>query len=563
MTINDDMPQPVTRNPNNMNREKLIGLYAQSFQDNWNLPAFSDYQGSTTTYGEAAQIIRQIHCYFRESGIRQGDKIAILGRNSSNWAIAFLAVSGYGAVSVPVLPDFNPDDIHHILNHSGSMFLFVAEGLYEKLDAAKIPDVKGMVSLTNFSALAFTHPEERERWKTCFTIEHAGESKPENIQLQEFEADELCVLSYTSGTSGYSKGVMIPACSLLSNIVYAQDHMPLKAGDRIVSFLPMAHVFGLLFEFLFPVSVGCHVSFLTKPPTPQLIVKAFQEVKPHLILSVPLVIEKIYRKRILPKLEKPALKFLLKVPGIQLLLYKKVRASLVETFGGNFHEIVIGGAPLNHEVETFFRKIKFPFTIGYGMTECGPLISYEPATSFRPTSAGKLVDRMEVRIDSKDPYTEVGEILVKGTNNMLGYYKNEKATAEAIDAEGWLHTGDLGIIDQDNFIYIRGRCKNMLLGPSGQNIYPEEMEAKLCNYPYVLECVITEREGKFVAFVYPDQELIEAEKTDESRLKEIMTENCKQVNKELPKYSQLSSISLVDKEFEKTPKRNIKRYLYT
>jgi long-chain acyl-CoA synthetase len=546
-----------------MNRDKLIGLYAQSFSQNWLLPAFSDYQGSTTTYGEAAQIIRQIHCYFRESGIQKGDKIAILGRNSSNWAIAFLAVSGYGAVSVPVLPDFNPDDIHHILNHSGSIFLFAAEGLFEKLEVAKIPTIRGIVGLTNFSALAFKNIEEVERWKICFTVEHAGESKPENVELREFDDHELCVLSYTSGTSGYSKGVMIPACSLLSNIVYAQDHMPLKAGDRIVSFLPMAHVFGLLFEFLFPVSVGCHVSFLTKPPTPQLIVKAFQEVKPHLILSVPLVIEKIYRKRILPKLEKPALKFLLKVPGIQLLLYKKVRASLVETFGGNFHEIVIGGAPLNHEVEAFFRKIKFPFTIGYGMTECGPLISYEPATSFRPTSAGQLVDRMEVRIDSKDPYSEVGEILVKGTNNMLGYYNNEKATVDAIDEEGWLHTGDLGIIDRDNFIYIRGRCKNMLLGSSGQNIYPEEMEAKLNNYPYVLECVITERDSRFVAFVFPDQELIEAEKTDETRLKEIMTENCRQVNKELPKYSQLSSIILVDKEFEKTPKRNIKRYLYT
>lgn len=546
-----------------MNRDELIGLYARSFSNNWSLPAFSDYQGTTTTYGEAAQIIRQIHCYFREAGFQKGDKIAILGRNSSNWAISFLAVAGFGAVTVPVLPDFNPDDIHHILNHSGSIFLFVAEGLYEKLDSSKIPAVKGMVSLTNFSALSFCIPEEKDRWQSCFTIEHAGKSSPENLLLREFEPDELCVLSYTSGTSGYSKGVMIPARSLLSNIVYAQDHMPLKAGDRIVSFLPMAHVFGLLFEFLFPVSVGCHVSFLTKPPTPQLIVKAFQEVKPHLILSVPLVIEKIYRKRILPKLEKPVLKFLLKVPGIQTVLNKKVRASLVETFGGNFHEIVIGGAPLNHEVEAFFRKIRFPFTIGYGMTECGPLISYEPATSFRPTSAGRLVDRMEVRIDSKDPFTEVGEILVKGTNNMLGYYKNEKATAEAIDAEGWLHTGDLGIIDQDNFIYIRGRCKNMLLGPSGQNIYPEEMEAKLCNYPYVLECVITEREGKFVAFVYPDQELIDTEKTDELRLKEIMAENCKQVNKELPKYSQLSSITLVEKEFEKTPKRNIKRYLYT
>ena len=546
-----------------MNRDKLIGLYAQAFKENWELLAFSDFQGSTCTYGDAAQIIRQIHCYFRESGIRKGDKIALLGRNSSNWAISFLAISGYGAVSVPVLPDFNPEDIHHILNHSESVFLFAADSLFEKLSREQIPVISGIVSLTDFSVLSFQNQEEKDRWNKCFTVEFAGISSPENFELDEYQDEDLSIISYTSGTSGFTKGVMIPARSLLSNIIYAQEHMPLKAGDRIVSFLPMAHVFGLLFEFLFPVSVGCHVAFLSKAPTPQLIVKAFQEIKPRLILSVPLVIEKIYQKRILPELEKPIVKFLLKVPGIQLLLYKKVRASLVETFGSCFHEIVIGGAPLNREVETFFRKIKFPFTIGYGMTECGPLISYEPATSFRPSSAGKLVDRMEVRIDSNDPYKEVGEILVKGKNVMLGYYKNEKATAEAIDSEGWLHTGDLGIIDRDNFIYIRGRCKNMLLGPSGQNIYPEEMEAKLSNLPYVLECVIAEREGKLVAFVFPDPELIEKEKLGEKRLNEIMADNCKQVNKVLPKFAQLTSIILVDKEFEKTPKRNIKRYLYT
>jgi long-chain acyl-CoA synthetase len=546
-----------------MNRDKLIGLYTTSFRENWTQLAFSDFQGSSVTYGESAQIIRQIHCFFRECGIKSGAKIAILGRNSSNWAISFLAVSGYGGVTVPILPDFNPEDIQHILLHSESLFLFAADNLFDKLDYEKMPGIKGVVSLTDFSALKFRSGDERDLWSKCFSAEFAGLSSPNNFELTEYEGEDVSILSYTSGTSGFSKGVMIPARSLLSNIVYAQDHMPLKAGDRIVSFLPMAHVFGLLFEFLFPVSVGCHVTFLSKAPTPQLIIKAFQEVKPRLILSVPLVIEKIYRKRILPALEKPVVKFLLKVPGIQLILFRKVRASLVETFGGNFHEIVIGGAPLNHEVEAFFRKIKFPFTIGYGMTECGPLISYEPWTGFRSSSAGRLVDRMEVRIDSKDPYKEVGEILVKGTNVMMGYYKNEKATSDAIDSEGWLHTGDLGIIDADKFIYIRGRCKNMLLGPSGQNIYPEELEAKLNNYPFVQECVITEREGKMVAFVYPDPEMIEAEKIDATRLKEIMAENCKQVNREFPKFAQLGSILLVDKEFEKTPKRNIKRYLYT
>jgi len=546
-----------------MNRDKLIGLYIQAFKKNWNLPAFSDFQGTTYTYGEVAQIIRQIHCYFRESGLRKGDKIALLGRNSSNWAITFLAISGYGAVSIPVLPDFSPEDIHHILTHSEATFLFAADNLFEKLNPEQIPAITGVVSLTDFSALSFQNEEEKSQWISCFSLGHAGKSNPENFELEEYQSEDLSIISYTSGTSGFSKGVMIPARSLLSNIVYAQDHMPLVAGDQIVSFLPMAHVFGLLFEFLFPVSVGCHVTFLSKVPTPQIIIKAFQEIKPRLILSVPLVIEKIYKKRILPALEKPIARFLLKVPGIQSLLYKKVRASLVETFGGNFHEIVIGGAPLNKEVETFFRKIKFPFTIGYGMTECGPLISYEPWTSFRRSSSGRLVDRMEVHIDSNDPYREVGEILVKGANVMLGYYKNEQATAEAIDSEGWLHTGDLGIIDHDNSIYISGRSKNMLLGPSGQNIYPEEMEVKLSDYPFVLECVITEREGKLVAFVFPDNEQIEKDKPDQKRLNEIMAENCKQVNKKFPKFAQLNSIILVDKEFEKTPKRNIKRYLYT
>jgi long-chain acyl-CoA synthetase len=546
-----------------MDQNNLTGLYARAFRQYWELPAFTDFQGFTCTYGEAAQIIRQIHCYFRESGIQKGDKIALLGRNSSNWAISFLAISGYGAVTVPVLPDFNPEDIHHILNHSGSVFLFAADSLFEKLNSEKIPGIAGVVSLTDFAALSFQRPEEKDRWVKCFTVGHAGKSSPENFDLDEYQSEDLSIISYTSGTSGFTKGVMIPARSLLSNIIYAQEHMPLVAGDRIVSFLPMAHVFGLLFEFLFPVSVGCHVTFLSKAPSPQLIIKAFQEIKPRLILSVPLVIEKIYKKRILPAIDKPIIRFLLKVPGIQLLLHKKVRASLIETFGGCFHEIVIGGAPLDHEVETFFRKIKFPFTIGYGMTECGPLISYEPWSSFRPSSAGKLVDRMEVRINSNDPYSEVGEIQVKGMNVMLGYYKNEQATAAAIDSDGWLHTGDLGIIDRDNFIYIKGRSKNMLLGPSGQNIYPEEMEAKLCNYPFVLECVITEREKKLVAFVFPDQERIEHEKPSTKKLNEIMAENCRQVNKTLPKFAQLNTIILVDKEFEKTPKRNIKRYLYT
>lgn len=545
-----------------MKPDKLNELYIQAFKQNWNSKAFSDYQGISYSYGEAAQIIRQIHFFFSESGIKKGDKIALWGRNSSHWATAFLATMGYGTVSVPLLPDFNTEDIHHILNHSESVFLFAAGSLYEKLDKQQIAGVKGIVNLNDFSPLVFQDEANKELWNKCFFENFAGKSTEDNFILESFEPNDLSILSYTSGTSGFSKGVMIPARSLYSNIVFAREHMPLLPGDCIVSFLPMAHVFGLLFEFLFPVSVGCHITFLTKAPTPQVIIKAFQEIKPRLILSVPLVIEKIYKKRILPALEKPLIKFLLKVPGIQQLLYRKVRASLVETFGGKFHEIVIGGAPLDKEVETFFRKIKFPFTVGYGMTECGPLISYDSWENFRPGSAGKLVDRVQVRIASEDPHSMVGEIQVKGENVMMGYYKNPGATQEAIDNDGWLHTGDLGIIDENNFIYIKGRSKNMILGPSGQNIYPEEMEAKLCNFPYVLECVITEREGKLVAFVYPDPELIDQNKPNLKKLEQIMEENCNNVNKVLPKFAQLSSIILVDREFEKTPKRNIKRYLY-
>ena len=356
---------------------------------------------------------------------------------------------------------------------------------------------------------------------------------------------------------------MLPAASLLSNLIYAREHMPLTTGNNIVSFLPMAHVFGLLFEFLFPASTGCHITFLSKTPTPQVILKAFGEIQPHLILSVPLVIEKIYKKRILPTLEKPLMKFLLKVPGISGVLHKKVKEKLVETFGGRFHEIVIGGAPLSHEVEEFFRKINFPFTIGYGMTECGPLISYDAWNTTQPSSAGRLVDRMQVRIDSSDPYRQVGEIQVKGIHVMQGYYKNEEATQQAFTADGWLRTGDLGLIDSQNYIYIKGRSKNMLLGPSGQNIYPEEIEAKLSNLPGILENVVIEREGKLVALVFPDSEIVEAEKLDRAHVAKLMEENRVHANRELPKYSQLARIELVDQEFEKTPKRNIKRYLYT
>lgn len=545
-----------------MSEMGLIGWYRNSFLTNKNLPVFSDYEGVEYSFENAAKLIYQIHGFFEKAGLQKGDKVALYGRNSSHWGITFLATISYGAVAVPVLPDFNPADVHHIVRHSESKVLFAGDQLVQKLDLAEMPDVEAVVSLQRMEGIWAKTDEVLNYWRM-----HNSTRPPFTDELfmpGELDDDHICVISYTSGTSGFTKGVLLSVKSMKSNIRFAREHMPLKQGEKIVSFLPMAHVFGLLFEFLFPVSLGCHITFLTKAPTPQIIVKAFKDIRPHLILSVPLIIEKIYQKQIQPALEKPVMCFLLKLPGIRNLLYKKIREKLVETFGGRFYEIVIGGAALNREVEDFFRKINFRFTIGYGMTECGPLISYQAWNKTRSYSAGALVDRMELKIDSADPYREVGEILVKGDHVMSGYYKNPEATDHAIDADGWLHTGDLGITDANNFIYIRGRSKNMLLGPSGQNIYPEELEAKLTSQHFILECVVVDRDGKLVALVFPDHESLNAHNHDkEPDLTRIMEEYRVKVNKELAKYSQISKIELVDSEFEKTPKKNIKRYLYT
>ncbi|WP_430971667.1 AMP-binding protein [Sunxiuqinia rutila] len=541
----------------------LIKLYRESMLQNWELPLFTDYGGSSYRYGEVAQQIHQIHLFLQEIGIQKGDKIALFGRNTANWATSFLAIISYGAVAVPVLPDFNPADVHHILNHSESKLLFAGDVLFEKLDVEQLKQVQAVVSLMNFSLLLNPGNGTAQAWENHLKAKTRELIGPGDFVLEELADEELCVLSYTSGTSGFTKGVMIPARSLLSNIIYAREHMPLKTGEQIVSFLPMAHVFGLLFEFLFPATLGCHITFLSKTPTPQIITKAFGEIRPHLILSVPLVIEKIYKKKILPTLEKPVMKFLLKVPLVSSILKTKIKEKLVETFGGRFYEIVIGGAPLSKEVEQFFKSIGFPFTIGYGMTECGPLISYDAWDSTQISSAGKVVDRMKVRIDSTDPYRVVGEIQVKGPNVMQGYYKNEESTQQAFTDDGWLRTGDLGLIDPQDFVYIKGRSKNMLLGSSGQNIYPEEIEAKLANLHGIQESVVVGREGKLVALVYADPEVIAADGLDEDGKRKLMEENRRLANRELPKYSQLAQIDLVSEEFEKTPKRNIKRYLYT
>ncbi len=545
-----------------MTNNSLSHLYSQSFHQNWDRMAFSDYEGSNYKYSEVAETIKSLHLFYQLSGLQRGDKIAVLGRNSSHWGIVFLSAISAGMIIVPILPDFNESNTNHILNHSEVKLLFGSKTLLEKVHFDKAPKLDAVITLEDFTI--HSGKDENFEFKLDDSFQYYKENQllKENFHFEQWEKEETCIISYTSGTSGFTKGVMIPERSLVSNIRYAQDHMPLKADHKIVSFLPMAHVYGLLFEFLFPVTLGCHITFLSRIPSPAVITKVFGEVQPHLILSVPLVIEKIYKKRILPVIEKPVMKILLKIPGLKNVILNKVKAKLTDTFGGRFFEIVIGGAPLSAEVEKFFRSINFKFTIGYGMTECGPLISYAAWNETIPGSAGKLVDRMEVRIDSEDPYNLVGEIQVRGDNVMTGYYENEQATRESFTQDGWLKTGDLGIIDQNNFIFIKGRSKNMILGPSGQNIYPEEIEARISNLSYVAECVVTERSGKLIAKVYPDYEAMEAEQVTKEKLAEIMEDNRRKVNSELPKYEQISAFEVMEHEFEKTPKKNIKRFKY-
>ncbi len=545
-----------------MTKIALSKLYTDAFQKNWNSVAFSDYQGADYTFSEIAKNIKSLHLFYQLEGLKKGDKIAVLGRNSANWGTVFLSALSAGIIIVPILPDFNETNTNHIINHSEAKLIIGAKSLLNKIDFENDENLRTVLILEDFSLYASKDENTSYRLNDAFQYYKDNKLEKENFIFEKQDSEETSILSYTSGTSGFTKGVMIPERSLVSNIIFAQDHMPLQPGHKVVSFLPMAHVYGLLFEFLFPVTLGCHITFLSKMPSPAVITKVFGEIKPHLILSVPLIIEKIYKKRILPTIEKPHMKFLLRIPGISSIILKKIKEKLSDTFGGRFFELVIGGAPMSADVEKFFRKIKFPFSIGYGMTECGPLISYEAWDKTLEGSAGKLVDRMEVRIDSSDPYKIVGEIQVKGENVMTGYYKNEVITKESFTEDGWLKTGDLGILDKNNFIFIKGRSKNMILGPSGQNIYPEEIEARISNQHYVAECVITSKQDKLIAMVYPDFEAMEADKVTLEDLPGIMEDNRKKLNAELPKYEQVSSFELVTEEFEKTPKKNIKRFKY-
>ncbi len=547
-----------------MLKENFSRYLTGSINKNWEYRALTDYQGETYHYHDVAGHIVRIHRYFREAGIKPGDKIALIGKNSARWGILYITTVTYGAVIVPVLPDFKPDDLHQIVDHSDSAILFVEDAIFEKLDITKMPKLRGVISLGNMALLKGDEQIRKVHANADLDKMVPGFNKNgDKLNLEEIPGDQLAVLSYTSGTTGFTKGVMLQHNSLAANMRFAHLHMPLNPGDKIVSFLPLAHTFGAAFEFLFPFTLGCDITILTKTPSPQVIIKAFQEVRPSLILSVPLVIEKIYKKQVLPAISKPSMKTLLAVPGINGLIIKKIREKLVAVFGGNFRELVIGGAAFNSEAEAFFRRMKFPFTVGYGMTECGPLISYVGWKESRMGSAGKTVDTLELKIDSPDPANKSGEIMVRGDNVMLGYYKNDKATTEVIDEDGWLHTGDLGRMDKDGHVYIRGRIKSVIIGASGKNIYPEEIESHFNNLYLVAESLVVQRNDKLVALIFPDHEEMEKTGMKEEGLAELFDHHLKSVNHHLPGFMQVSKYEIHPKEFQKTPKRSIKRFLYS
>jgi len=550
-----------------MMQKNFIKLYEESFAKNFDLPALSDYTSDVSyTYGEMARQIARLHLLYEVAGVKKGDKVAVFGKNSSNWCVGFMSIITYGAVAVPILSDFKPADAHTIISHSDAVMLLVDNSTMQELDEAEMKAVKNILSLDDWGILSSaSKPAFKKAYEALDELFYKKFTKgfgPEQVKYAEVDNKDVVEINYTSGTTGFSKGVVLSANSLAGNVDFAMRSIELNSGEKMLALLPLAHCYGCAFDFLFPMAVGVHVTILGKLPATPVIIKAFSEIRPHLILFVPIFFEKIYKKKLLPILQKGTMKVLTKIPGIRGLIFGKMRKSLVETFGGRFREAVLGGAALGAEVEDFLTKIKFPFTIGYGMTECGPLMSYEGFASTRKGSSGKILDIMELKIDSEEPKAVPGEILVKGENLMEGYYKNEEATKAAIDEEGWLHTGDLGITDEDGFIYIKGRSKSMLLGPSGQNIYPEEIESKLCNLPYVGEAVVLmNKSHKLEALVYPDHDQAKAEGV-ESDLEEKMEENRKEYNQHAAAYETLQKIHIHEKEFEKTPKRSIKRFLY-
>jgi len=540
----------------------------QSVIKNWDLDALTDYKGATLQYKDVARKIEKLHIMFENSGVQKGDKIAICGRNSANWAVAFIATVTYGAVVVPVLHEFTADQIHNIVNHSEAKLLFVGDVIATTIDATKMPGLEGIIYIPDYS-LVLSRTDKltyaREHLNELFGKRYPKAFRAEHVHYYiEKDPDELALINYTSGTTGFSKGVMIPYRALWGNLDFALQAIGTKIerGANTISILPMAHMYGMAFEFLFEFCHGCHVFFLTRVPSPAIIAQAFTEIKPAIIIAVPLVIEKIIRKKVFPKIQNNRMRLLLNMPVISKKVKQKICEHVYDAFGGNLYEIIIGGAAFNQEVEAFLKSIDFPVTVGYGATECAPIITYADYHDFIPTSCGKSVVHMEVKIDSQDPQNVPGEILARGTNVMLGYYKNEEATRETIDSEGWYHTGDLALMDENGNVFIKGRCKNMLLGANGQNVYPEEIEDKLNSMAMVVESLIIQKGDKLIGLVYPDHEEARSMGFSNDDLENIMEQNRHELNAVLPSYSKISAIRLMDEEFEKTPKKSIKRFLY-
>ena len=548
------------------NSKSLNILIEKSIKQNWENLALTDFNGSSFQYRDLGRKIAKLHLMYEHIGLKPGDKIALCGRNSAQWSIAFLSAITYGAVAVPILHEFKADNIHHLVNHSEARLLFVDTSIWENLDPSLMSALDGAILISDYSLLLSRNEkltDARKRLNELFGARYPERFLPQDIHYYEDQPEELALINYTSGSTGFSKGVMLSYKNLWSNAKFTIDNLEfLKPGDPLVCMLPLAHMYGMLVELIHPLVKGCHIYFLTRVPSPKVIMDAFATVKPKLIVTVPLIIEKIIKTRVFPLLEKPLMKILLYVPFVDDQLLAKVKAKITETFGGNLHELIIGGAALNKDVEAFLRRIKFPYTVGYGMTECAPLIAYAPWQEARKASCGRVVDRMEARIDYPDPENIPGVLWVRGDNVMQGYYKNPEATESTFDEDGWMNTGDICTIDEDNYVYIRGRDKNMILGPSGQNIYPEEIEQKLNNMPYVCESIVIDVENQLVALIYPDIENGTKQGLSLQDLDRLMEENVKQLNPELPAYSRINRVKVYHEEFEKTPKRSIKRYLY-
>ena len=545
----------------------FVDLIAESLKNNWDLDALTDYQGVTLQYKDVARKIEKLHILFENAGVEKGDKVALCGRNSAHWATAFLATFTYGAVAVPILHEFKAQQVHDIVNHSEAKILFVGDMVWPELDAEQMPHLEGIINIPDYSLLVSRTEkltEARERLNEFFGRKYPKFFRKEHVNYPHTpNPDALALINYTSGTTSNSKGVMIPFRALWSNYQFAIEVLghKVKRGNPVISMLPLAHMYGMAFEFIFEFLHGCHVYYLTRIPSPKIVLQAFGEIKPVVIISVPLIIEKIIKKNVLPRLQTPSMKVLLKMPFISGRILDKIRQHLVDAFGGQFYEIIIGGAAFNSEVEDLLHKIHFPYTVGYGATECAPIISYEDWQRFRKGSCGKAAPRMEIKIDSQDPQHVVGEILTRGENVMLGYFKNEEATAATLK-DGWYHTGDLGVMDDEGNLFIRGRSKNMLLGASGQNIYPEEIEDKLNTLPYVNESIVVQRGEKLVALIYPDFDLAQKDGLDENGLRMAMEQNRKDINTMVAAYERISAMEIHQTEFEKTPKRSIKRFLY-